>query len=85
MTSSTPTSAATARAVRSLSPVSNTGVSPSSRSCAIASALVGLIVFIAHDPVRSERIYAWLHPEETKLEKGMQAWQSMAVSSRAEI
>lgn len=40
--------------------------------------LVGLAVFIAHDPVRSERIYAWLHPEETKLEKGMQAYQSMA-------
>jgi len=40
--------------------------------------LIGLIVFIAHDPVRSERIYAWLHPEETKLEKGMQTWQSMA-------
>lgn len=40
--------------------------------------LAGLVFFIAHDPVRSERIYAWLHPEETKLEKGMQAWQSMA-------
>jgi cell division protein FtsW len=40
--------------------------------------LIGLVTFIAHDPVRSDRIYAWLHPEETKLEKGMQAWQSMA-------
>jgi cell division protein FtsW len=40
--------------------------------------LAALIAFIAQDPVRSERIYAWLHPEETKLEKGMQAWQSMA-------
>jgi cell division protein FtsW len=40
--------------------------------------LIGLSVFIAHDPVRSERIYAWLHPEETRLDKGMQAWQSMA-------
>jgi cell division protein FtsW len=40
--------------------------------------LAGVVVFIAHDPVRSERIYAWLHPEETKLDKGMQAYQSMA-------
>jgi cell division protein FtsW len=37
-----------------------------------------LAVFIAHDQVRSERIYAWLHPEETKLDKGLQAYQSMA-------
>jgi cell division protein FtsW len=47
----------------------------------IPPALIGLIalaVFIAHDPVRSERIYAWRHPEETKLDKGMQAYQSMA-------
>jgi cell division protein FtsW len=40
--------------------------------------LTALVIFIAHDPIRSERIYAWLHPEETRLEKGMQAWQSMA-------
>jgi cell division protein FtsW len=40
--------------------------------------LLGLALFIAHDPVRSDRIYAWLHPEETKLDKGMQTYQSMA-------
>ena len=40
--------------------------------------LVGLVVFIAHDPVRSDRIYAWLHPEETRLATGMQTWLSMA-------
>ncbi len=44
ITSSIPTSAATARAVASLSPVSSTGRSPSSRSAAIASRLVGLTV-----------------------------------------
>jgi cell division protein FtsW len=42
------------------------------------SGVIALMIFIAHDPMRSERIYAWLHPEETKLEKGMQAWQAMA-------
>ena len=42
ITSSMPTSAATARATVSLSPVSSTGVRPRSRSCATASALVGL-------------------------------------------
>ena len=40
--------------------------------------LVGLSIFIANDPVRSDRIYAWLHPEETKLDKGLQTYQSMA-------
>lgn len=30
-----------------------------------------------HDPMRSARIYSWLHLEETKLDKGHQAYQSM--------
>lgn len=38
----------------------------------------GLAAFIAQDPMRSERIYAWLHPYETRFDKGMQTWQSMA-------
>lgn len=37
-----------------------------------------LAAFIAHDPMRSERIYAWMHPYETRFDKGMQTWQSMA-------
>ena len=37
-----------------------------------------LVIFIAHDPVRSERVYAWLHPEETRLERGLQTYQSVA-------
>jgi len=40
--------------------------------------VLGLMVFIAHDPMRSERVYAWLHPEETRLDKGMQTYQSVA-------
>ncbi len=44
----------------------------------VLAGLAALAVFIAHDPVRSDRIYAWLHPEETRLATGMQAWQSMA-------
>lgn len=40
--------------------------------------IIGISVFIAHDPVRSERVYAWLHPEETRLDKGMQTYQSVA-------
>ena len=36
---------------------------------------VGL--FIQHNPMRSERIYSWLHLEETKQDKGMQAYQAM--------
>ena len=40
--------------------------------------LAGMMMFIAHDSIRSERVYAWLHPEETRLDKGMQTYQSVA-------
>jgi cell division protein FtsW len=40
--------------------------------------LIAISVFVAHDSVRSERMYAWLHPEETRLDKGMQTYQSVA-------
>jgi cell division protein FtsW len=40
-------------------------------------ALVGLGVFLWQNPMRSERIYSWLHLEETKQDKGMQAYQAM--------
>jgi cell division protein FtsW len=42
----------------------------------LAGALaIGL--FIYHNPMRSERIYSWLHLEETKQAKGVQAYQAM--------
>jgi len=42
----------------------------------LAGALaVGL--FIYHNPMRSERIYSWLHVTETKQAKGLQAYQAM--------
>jgi cell division protein FtsW len=41
-------------------------------------AMIALGVFIARDPMRSERIYAWLHPYETRFDKGMQTYNSMA-------
>lgn len=40
-------------------------------------ALVALGVFLWNNPMRSERIYSWLHLEETKQDKGMQAYQAM--------
>jgi cell division protein FtsW len=43
-------------------------------------ALIGLVVvgvFICHNPMRSGRIYSWLHIEETKGDKGLQAYQAM--------
>jgi cell division protein FtsW len=43
----------------------------------VAIALVGLGVFLWNNPMRSERIYSWLHLEETKQDKGMQAYQAM--------
>jgi cell division protein FtsW len=42
----------------------------------LAGALaVGL--FIYHNPMRSERVYSWLHLEETRLGKGMQGYEAM--------
>jgi cell division protein FtsW len=38
---------------------------------------LGVGVFIYHNPMRSERVYSWLHVEETKRDKGMQAYQAM--------
>jgi cell division protein FtsW len=40
-------------------------------------AAIAVTAFIWHDPMRSERVYSWLHVEETKLEKGLQAYQAM--------
>ena len=34
-------------------------------------------LFLYKNPMRSERIYSWLHLEETKMGKGLQAYQAM--------
>lgn len=39
--------------------------------------VAGLAISFAHDPMRSARIYSWLHLEETKLGKGLQVYQAM--------
>jgi cell division protein FtsW len=39
--------------------------------------IVALGVFLWNNPMRSERIYSWLHIEETKLDKGLQTFQAM--------
>ena len=44
----------------------------------LVAGLIAIGVFIANDPVRSGRFHAWLHPEETRLDKGMQTYQSVA-------
>lgn len=44
----------------------------------LVAGLIGITAFIAQDSVRSQRVYAWLHPEETRLDKGMQTYQAMA-------
>src|SRR3954471_2358604 len=38
---------------------------------------VALGIFLWNNPMRSERIYSWLHIEETKLGKGLQTYQAM--------
>jgi len=43
----------------------------------VCAALAGIAFFLWQDPMRSQRIYSWLHVEETKMEKGLQAWQAM--------
>jgi cell division protein FtsW len=39
--------------------------------------LLGVGLFIYHNPMRSERIYSWLHLEETRRNKGLQAYEAM--------
>src|SRR4051794_33217509 len=39
--------------------------------------MIAIGLFLYNNPMRSERIYSWLHVEETKQEKGMQAYQAM--------
>ena len=43
----------------------------------VIAAAIGIGVFIYHNPMRSERIYSWLHVEETRRDKGLQAYQAM--------
>ena len=40
-------------------------------------AAAGAVVLLLHDPMRMKRIFSWLHPEETKSDVGMQAYQAM--------
>src|SRR3954468_6307178 len=39
--------------------------------------MIAIGLFLYNNPMRSERIYSWLHVEETKQDKGMQAFQAM--------
>jgi cell division protein FtsW len=41
----------------------------------IAVAVLAFIIW--HDPMRSDRVYSWLHLEETKSNKGHQVYQAM--------
>jgi cell division protein FtsW len=43
----------------------------------VLAGALALGLFIYHNPMRSERVYSWLHLEETKLGKGMQAYEAM--------
>lgn len=43
----------------------------------VIAVVVAVGVFLYIDKMRSERIYSWLHLEETKLEKGHQVYQSL--------
>jgi cell division protein FtsW len=43
----------------------------------VLAAAIGIGVFIYHNPMRSERIYSWLHVEETRRDKGLQAYEAM--------
>jgi cell division protein FtsW len=40
-------------------------------------ALGGVGAFVWFDPTRSDRIYSWLHLEETKLDVGLQVYQAL--------
>ncbi|MFO1488650.1 MAG: putative lipid II flippase FtsW [Verrucomicrobiota bacterium] len=42
----------------------------------VLACLFAVGVFIYKNPMRSERIYSWLHLEETRRDKGLQAYQA---------
>jgi cell division protein FtsW len=42
----------------------------------VTALIAAFVLFLVNDPMRSSRIYSWLHLEETKQEKGLQAWQA---------
>ncbi len=43
----------------------------------VLAVAAGVGLFIYHNPMRSERIYSWLHLEETRRDKGLQAYEAM--------
>src|SRR5437660_7460045 len=43
----------------------------------VIAGVLGLALFLWNNAMRSERIYSWLHIEETKLGKGLQTYQAM--------
>ncbi|HWX20028.1 MAG TPA: putative lipid II flippase FtsW [Candidatus Binatia bacterium] len=43
----------------------------------VLAGVLAVGLFIYHNPMRSERVYSWLHLEETKQDKGLQAYQAM--------
>ena len=42
----------------------------------VIAGLIAISAFIYNNPMRSERVYSWLHLEETKRDKGLQAYQA---------
>jgi cell division protein FtsW len=42
----------------------------------VAVAIAALALIIWHDPMRSGRVYSWMHLEETKQDQGHQAYQA---------
>jgi cell division protein FtsW len=43
----------------------------------VLAVILGVGLFIYHNPTRSDRIYSWLHLEETKRDTGLQAYEAM--------
>jgi cell division protein FtsW len=43
----------------------------------VLAAVIGVGVFIYYNPMRSDRIYSWLHVEETRRDTGLQAYEAM--------
>lgn len=43
----------------------------------VIAVTIGVAAFIYYNPLRSDRIYSWLHVEETRLRTGHQAYEAM--------
>ena len=52
------------------------GITAGTSAGGAIAGIIAVSAFIYQNPMRSERIYSWMHLEETRRDKGLQAYQA---------